>query len=508
MTAPETAPETALVRKVVVAGRDAAAWLSANALLRAFGAAGVTVEVVELPSQLRPFDLYHGLPALSGLHGLLGFDENEVLKAASGTLSLGQSFANFSRTRPPFFHPYGSTGNAINRVPFAQFWFKARQAGLKVEFEDFSINAAAAKQGRFFIPSQELSSFGRFDYGYHLRAVPYVQFLKAQALRRGATVRTTPRFEAKLAPQTGHIHSLILGDGSEVTGDLFIDATGAESLLLGKALATAFESWEQWFPDNRLLAVGGERLKAPPPFAQTRALADSVLHLAPLQDMTGIVHVYHDAQMSDEAALQAAAAVSGLRLGNATVSPLHPGLRAAGWVKNCVGIGEAACVFNPIDSPGLQCIHQGLAYLISLFPVDGDLGLDAGEYNRLTRQAFERLRNFQIGHFQLNQNLDQPYWDYVRATPVPDELAAKYALFKARGAVATFDEETFEADSWLSVFIGHGLMPGSYDPLVDQTPDEEAIGQFRNMLAYIREQVEEMSSHAAYLELYAAKDFL
>lgn len=495
-------------RKVVVVGRDAAAWLSANTILAGLAPAGVTVEVVELPGQLRPADVYAGLPPLEALHRLLGFDENEVLRSAKGTFSLGQSFANFSGTRPPFFHPYGSVGRDIGGLPFAQFWVKARQAGLKAEFEDFSLNAAAAKQGRFFTPTASLSAFGRFDYGYHLSAIPYVQFLKAKGLKRGVTVRPARHVDARLDPQSGHIRCLVLGDGTEVGGDLFVDATGSESLLLGRSLDTPFESWATWFPNDRALTVAGEPLKALPVYAQVRALAAGVLHLAPVQDATSVTHVYHSDHITDEVALENAVAISGLRpRGAATVSPLSPGIRSAAWVGNCIGVGEAACVFNPVDNPGLHVLHMGLVHLLNLFPVDGRFDLDAAEYNRIMRMSYERLRNFQLCHSQLNRNFGLPYWDYLRETPVPDELAVKYALFKARGAVALYDEETFQADDWLSVFIGHGLMPDSYDPLVDQTPDNEAIGQFQAMLRYIREEVDEMSSHAAYLELHASAEF-
>lgn len=496
-------------KRVVIVGRDIAAWLSANALHVALAPAGITVDVVELPGQLRALDVALALPAVEALHRLLGFDENEVLKATSGAYSLGQSFANFARTRRPFFHPYGSVGNPINRLPFIQFWIKAQQAGLNADFEDFSVNAAAAKLGRFFIPTNALGGFGRFDYGYHLRAVPYANYLKAQALRRGVRVHASRRVDTRLHTDTGHITSVILSDGAEVAGDLFIDTSGAESVLLGGALQTPFESWENLFPDNRVLAVAGEQLKSQPAFAQVRALTDSCLHLAPVQDMTGILHVYHDEQLTDDAALQVTAQVAGLRLQpDATVSPLHAGRRTSAWVGNCVGIGEAACVFNPIDSPGLYSIHVGLAHLIGLFPVDDRIDGEAAEYNRQIRRTFERVRDFQLLHGRLNCNFDVPYWDYLRRQAIPDELAHKIDMFEARGIVPLYDDETFQLDSFQTVMIGHGLMPKTYDPIVDQTPDEVAIDAFKRMLNFIREQVQQMSSHGAHLELYAAKDFL
>ncbi len=496
------------IRKVVVAGRDAAAWLTALALHRAFSSAGVTIEVVELPSLLRAADTCAGLPTLQALHRLLGLEEYEVLKAASGTYSLGQSFANFSRIAPPFFHPHGTHGAVIDNVPFAQHWLRARAAGLKVEFEDFSLSAAAAKQNRFFVSSAETSGFGRFDYGYHLRADAYAGYLRAQALRRGIAVTPARRIDARLDAETGHIAALLTESGQEVAGDIFIDATGSDSLLLGGAFKVPFHNWSQWFPDNRILSASGNRMRVLPPYSQVRALKDSTLIMTPLQDGTGVQHLYDGDHMPDQQALESAAVISNLRLrDNAVVTSFAAGRRASAWAGNCVAIGEAACVFSPIDDVSLHGIHLGLAHLVNMFPVDRRMEHEAMEYNRGIRSAFERVRDFQIVHYKLNRNLDQSYWDHMRRIEVPPELAHKIELFKARGMVALYDDETFQIDDWISVFLGHGLMPDSFDPLTGGTTDDEAITHFQGMLTFIRDRVREMSSHDAYIELYAARDF-
>ncbi len=495
-------------RKVVIAGRDAAAWLTALALQRAFAPSGVTVEVVELPGLLRPCDTYASLPALQGLHRLLGLDEYEVLKATAGTYSLGQSFANFSRTAPAFFHPYGTHGAAINRVPFIQHWMRARAGGLKIDFEDFSLTAAAAKQNRFFVPTHELSGLGTFDYGYHVRAGAYVGYLRATGLRRGIQVTPARRIDIDLDAGTGHIRSLVTEAGQAVAGDLFIDATGAESLLLGGALKTPFESWSAWFPDNRILSVSADRLRSLPPYSQVRALSESCLLLTPLQDATSVQHLYDGDHMKDSSALEMAAVVSGLRLrDDAVVSPFAAGRRAVAWSRNCVGIGEAACVLSPIDNVGLHAIHLGLVHLIGMFPVDDDLEPDAAEYNAGLHAALGRVRDFQFAHFKLNRNFDQPYWDHIRNVAASPELEARIELFKARGRIAMYDDESFQADDWMSIFLGHGLVPQSQDPLAGKTPDAEAIAHFQGLLGFIRDQVREMSSHDAYVELYAARDY-
>lgn len=496
------------ISKVVIAGRDASAWLAANALMRAFGRTGLKVEVVELPSLLRAQDVLTSLPALEALHRLLGFDEYAILKAASGTYSLGQSFANFSGAAAPFFHPYGAHGVGIGRHPFMPFWIRARQSGMNVALEDFSLTAAAAKQGRFFLPNDETRLFDPCDYAYHLKAAPYVQYLKAQALRRGVEVQAARLIDAKLDEETGHITGLVTGDGREITGDLFIDATGAESLLLGGALKVPFESWADNFPGNRVLAVSGERLKTLPPYSQVRALSKSCLHLAPLQDRTCLLHVYHDAEMPDQEALETAAVISNLRLGSdAVVSALNIGRRVRTWEKNCIAIGEAACVLDPIDNASLQVVQLGLAHLIDLFPIDEHQSNEAAEYNEQVGTGQVRIRDFQLAHYKLNRIDNEPLWNRLRDMPVPDTLAYKIELFKSRGTVALYEDETFLLDSWLAIFTGHGLMPRSYDPVIDMVPQDEVIRNFQGALGFIKKQVQDMSSHDAFIETYAAKDF-
>jgi tryptophan halogenase len=489
------------VRKVVIVGRDVAAWLSANALIRALGGTGLKVEVAELPGLLRPQDTLASLPPLENFHRLLGFDEHALLRATDGAYTLGQSFAGFSGAAAPFFHPYGSHGGAINRVPFMPLWIKARQAGLNVALEEFSLTAAAAKQGRFFTPTAEMSAFGHLDYACHLKAQPYVQFLKAQAINRGAEVRPVRLFDIRREAETGHITGLISADGLEITGDLFIDATGPESLLLGQGLGVGFESWSQWFPGNRVLTVSGERLRSLPAYSQVRALTSGCLHLTPVQDMTGVQHVYNNAYMTDQEALEAAALTAGLRLQpDAVVSPLMTGRRQQAWVGNCIAVGEAAGSFDPMDNVDLHALQTGLVHLIDLFPVTPDSRLEAQEYNDQMQQSFERIRDYQIAHYKLNRIDNIPFWDRLRAMEIPDTLAYKIELFMARGMVPLYEEEVFVADDWLALFAGHGLMPRSYDPMANMTPDEDAIRHFQNILGVIRQTVEKMSTHDAFIE--------
>lgn len=489
------------IRSVAVVGRDVSAWLTALALQRAFGRQGVSVTVVELPSALRAVDAVIALPALEGLHRLLGLDESEVLAACSGVYALGQQFANWSRSRPPFVHAYDSQGAALRQVPFLHYWLKARAEGLNVALEDFSLGAAAAKHGRFIVHNDATDSFSKARNGYHLDAQSYVRLLRHKAMAAGAQ-RVAGTLD-RVARTPAGVASVTLNGGASVAADLFVDASGPDAVLAGRALEVPFESWSSWFPCDRILAASGPRLKPLPAMSRISAFGAGWMGMFPLQDRTPVVAAYDSRRISDEEMARTASVLAGMALGDAVVSPFAAGCRAAPWTGNCVAIGEAAACLEPLDAAPLHMIHLGISHLITLFPVDADNLLEAHPYNEAVLSHARNLRDFQIAHYRLNERLDESFWDGARAAEPPPGLAYKLDLFAARGAVALYEDETFQEENWISILIGHGLIPRGHDPQADAMPREEQIQSFQRMLGFIAAEVREMPSIEAQLELFA-----
>jgi tryptophan halogenase len=295
-----------LCNRVVVVGRDAALWLSANVIRAALGGSGVTVTAIELPSRLGPADVYATLPQLEALHSQLRIDESALLRAVQGAFTLGQNFADASGARQPFLHAYGAYGTAIDGQDFFAYWLKARGLGLPVGLEDFSLTAAAARQGRLLIPDDETEKYGRSDYGYHLPAAAYIRSLRGLAVHDGITVYTTETVEVV---REGDRVTAIAFEGQQVEGDLFVDATG-EGLLIDM-LGVARESWRDTFPADRMLVAAAAKFAAIPAYAEIRANAQGWTVLHPSQALTHVVQVYASSLCSDEEACRAAAESGG-----------------------------------------------------------------------------------------------------------------------------------------------------------------------------------------------------
>ncbi len=488
------------VNRVVVVGRDAPLWLAASVVQAALGPSGVTVQAVELPSLLSAGDVHMTMPAQEALHNMLRIDESALLRATGGGFSLGQNFTDVSGATPAFFHAHGAYGAQIDNKDFFPYWLKARGLGLGVALEDFSLTAVAAKQGRILLPDEATETYGRTDYGYHLPALAYAARLKALALRQGVAAHQAVVAEPILDPDTGDILALALDDGRRVEGQLFIDATGREGLLIGGALGVAHESWRPYFPADRVLTASGPRFASIPPYAEVRAWAGGWVGLYPSQARTHVAQVYSSASCGDDEAFEVAARVAGLALDDAVVRTLDPGRRVAAWDRNCVAIGEAACAFDPVHGVDLQAVQLGLVHLLSLFPAGGDVSVERAEYNDVMRLVFERVRDFQSAHYVLNRYGASAFWTQARAAAVSPDLTHQIETFQARGEMPPFEHETFVTDSWRALFTGHGLIPETHGPMIDRTSPELMKSEFRRILGFVKDQVLAQPTHDLYLE--------
>lgn len=487
--------------RIVVAGRDAALWLSVLLLQRALAPAGVAIAAVELPALLGGADLYPALPPLEALHAQIGIDEAALLRATGGCFTLGQHFTDAAGRAPSFLHAYGGAGSPIAGEDFFAYWLKARRFGLSVPLEDFSLAAAAAKQGRLLIPNDETAAFCRSDYGYHLPAAAYARSLRSLAEKRGVAIRLARTLRPELDPESGDIVAVGI-EGERIAGDLFVDTSGPEAPMM-RAVEAGWESWRVQFPADRLLVATGPALAPIPVHAEIRAWDGGWTALHPAVGATHVVQAYASGACSDDAALARGRSISGLTLDDIAVRPLESGRRPA-WRRNCIAIGEAACVFDPVHGVDLHAIQLGLVHLLACFPAGARHDAQRAEYNRATQAAFERVRDFQAAHYALARYAGG-FWDAGRNAPHPSAVAHAIDLFRARGEVALFEQDSFLPDSWRALFLGHGLIPDSHLPTIDRTPPDEVKAQLRHMLSFVREQVRKAPAHDQYLARIMAR---
>lgn len=474
---------SAAPRHVVIVGRDADLWLTATALRAALGPAGVEVTTLELPSRLGPATAYATLPPIESLHARLGLYEAALLRSTDGSFSLGSNIV--PSAGDPFFLAHGSYGAPIDGSDFFPFWVKARRHGLEARLEDFSPTAMAARHGRILFPDEQTETFGRTDYAYHLPAIAYASILKSHAARLGVTMHQAIGVEVKRAG--GAIEAVVPDGGSPMTGDLFIDASGSEAVLIGPTAAT--RDWRQFFPGDRQLKARGARFTAVPAYADVRLSQNSWTALRASQTATYVVCSYRAEDQDDESAVAAATGASGLTLSDVVITPVSPAIRETAWDSNCVAIGSSACALDPLLDLDLHVVQLGIVHLLSLFPTSIAAEAERAEYNRITRSLFERLRDFQSAVYFLT--------GVSRAAP--ESLLHKVATFRARSVIAPMEDETFSPDQWRALFAGLGLIPEGWPPAIETVPTEQMKEGFRRILGFVKNKVLDQPNHDHYL---------
>ncbi|MBV7260346.1 tryptophan halogenase family protein [Erythrobacter crassostreae] len=492
------------VKSVVIAGGGTAGWMTAAALAKTLGGAGVSVTLVESEAIATVGVGEATIPAITKFNQRLGIDEHDFMRATQATYKLGIEFADWGALGESYFHPFGRYGFDLEAVEFHQHWARLRSLGDAHGLEDYSLNTLAAYQGKFVRPEPDHGSvIGQLGYAFHFDASLYAAFLRDFAERRGATRIEGLIESVEQDGETGSITALKLDGDRRVAGDLFIDCTGFRGLLIDGACGSHFHDWGHWLPCNRAVAVACEKQGEPVPYTRSTAREAGWQWRIPLQHRTGNGHVFCDAYLSAEKAEEVLLANLD---GEPVSSPNHlrfrTGHRQEFWSSNCVAIGLSSGFLEPLESTSIHLIQMGISKLISLFPSAIEAPIDRAEYNRLMRDDFEHIRDFLVLHYKATRRDDSPFWDYVREMDIPDSLARKIELLQSQGRFFKYDAELFDVTSWLAVAEGQGLGPQGFNPLAQGLSDQNLRQSMENMRGAYAKAAAAMPTHQAYIERF------
>ncbi len=492
------------IQRVVIVGGGAAGWMTAAALSTLFKKRPLSVELIE-SEQIGVVGVGEAtLPHLRFFNQRLGIDEPDFMRSTQATYKLGIEFANWGRLGDAYIHPFGEFGRSINGVAFHHYWLRLRQAGRERDIGEFSLPVAAAGKDRFAYPDSDPTSvLSSYSYAYQLDASLYARYLRACSESRGVKRHEGIVTRVKQHTETGFIESLVLRDGREIGGELFIDCSGFRGLLIEQTLAAGYEHWRHWLPCDRAIAVASENVGRIPPY--TRAVAESSgwRWRIPLQHRIGNGHVYSSDHTSDDEALRVLLdSLDGDAVSEPNRLRFATGRRKQMWLKNCVAIGLSAGFLEPLESTGIHLIQLAIMKLVEFFPDTDFEPLNAVEFNRTMRMEIERIRDFLVLHYTATERDDSEFWNRCRTLEQPESLKRSVALFRRFGHVMRYAGGLFLEPSWVAVYLGQRLVPLHYDPRVDSYRLDTLSAQLTRLKGLIRQAAESLPDHAAALRHY------
>jgi tryptophan halogenase len=442
------------------------------------------------------------IPPLKLFNANLGIDENDFMRNTQGTFKLGIEFADWARKGHSYMHPFGQFGADFDSIPVHQYWLKSRSGGDETPLSDYSVACVAAKKGRFERPTRDPRLVqSTFDYAYHLDATLYARYLRRYSEQRGVR-RIEGRVETvKQDPESGFITGVSLADGQQVDADFFIDCTGFRGLLIEGALETGYEDWTHWLPCDRAVAVPCQSGGDFTPYTRSTAREAGWQWRIPLQHRIGNGYVYCSQFISDDEATSTLLDnLDGESLAKPRPLRFTTGRRRKFWNKNCVAIGLAAGFMEPLESTSIHLIQSAIARVLALFPDRRFDALAIEEFNRITTNEYERVRDFLILHYHATQRDDSPLWRYCASMSIPDTLQYKLDHFRRYGRLVTDGMELFQNPSWLAVHIGQLNWPERYDPLVDERSHVDSARLLAGLRRVIDETTDTMPTHRAFID--------
>lgn len=494
---------------IVIVGGGTSGWMCAAALVAKLDPKRNRVRLIE-SDEIGTVGVGEAtLPQMKDFNDFVGIDEVEFMKATQATFKLGIEFVGWGRRGERYIHPFGTYGKPIGNAEFFHYWLRARGSKSAEDLGDYCMPIAAARAGRFALPGADKSDVrNAFSYAYHIDAFSYARYLRGWSEARGLE-----RIEGRIVDVTRHaedggVSSVTLASGTSVSGDLFIDCSGFRALLIGEAMGSGFESWSEWLPCDRAVAVPCDRAGDFTPYTRSTAREAGWQWRIPLQHRTGNGYVYSSAHLSDdEAATTLLANLDGPAQASPRALRFEAGKRAQSWRGNVVGIGLAGGFLEPLESTSLYLVQMGIAFLLTLLPTSRrvDPALST-EFNRNIDVEYDRIRDFLILHYHANAREDGQLWRHCREMTLPGSLQAKIERFRHRGHIHAYRDGLFGPPSWQAVFVGQNIAAVGHDRLAEVMPEAVLRDRMRALHGEIKAGVAAMPSHADTVRAYCAAD--
>ena len=259
------------------------------------------------------------------------------------------------------------------------------------------------------------------------------------------------------------IAALITQSGERLTPDLYCDACGFRSELLGRALGEPFLSYEDALFCDRAVIAGWPRTDEPiKPYTVAETMDAGWCWQIEHESWINRGYVYSSKFMSDQTALDEFLKKNPKVANEPRLVKFRSGRYARNWVGNVVGIGNAVGFVEPLEATALQIICVQASTLVdslvdSLCEPNPTL---IHLYNEYNSRAWDDIRDFLAVHYKFNTRLETPFWRQCREETELCGAAAVHHFYVENGPSAlgkNFNlspNNPYNLDGYLAMFIG------------------------------------------------------
>jgi tryptophan 7-halogenase len=465
---------TGQIKHVVIVGGGSAGWLTAGVIAAdhcAAAGSGLQVTVIESPD-VGPIGVGEGTwPTMRDTLRRIGVSESDFLRECDASFKQGSRFNGWRNGDDSdyYFHPF-VLPQGYTETNLVAGWLQRHANVPFADLVSFQPHLCVQNKAPKQAATPEYAAVA--NYAYHLDASKFGLFLRKHCTERLGVRLLLDHVVGIESHPNGDIAALQTKSQGRLPGDLFVDCTGLQSLLLGRHYQTPFVSQKHVLFNDAALALQVPYPDDNSPIAsQTVSTAQSSGWIwdIGLPTRRGIGHVYSSAHISDD---QAEAELHRYVERVAGPAPqakarkltFEPGYRQHFWQRNCVAIGLSAGFIEPLEASALALVELSAAMLSDQMPTTREeMDIVARRFNDSFTYRWERVIDFLKLHYVLSRRTTSAFWrDNVAPATIPDRLRELLVLWRHQPP-SRYDlhrvEEVFPSASYQYVLYGMGFRP-------------------------------------------------
>ncbi len=331
------------------------------------------------------------------------------------------------------------------------------------EFRDVDISSALMNRDRVWYPQEDGAPNVQEWHGFHLENTLLVDVLERIAREAGVEITDATVSNVERGPQG--IAALHLDDGRKLEADLYVDASGFRSELLGKTLEVPFESFDKMLFCNRAIVSGWDRQDDEPilPFTTAETMDAGWAWKIEHENIINRGYVFSSDFISDDQACAEFLRKNPRITREPRVVKFRSGRYQKMCVDNVIAIGNASGFVEPLEATALMVIcsqcdslvqslhHSGMEFGPAMRDfLNGHLGI-----------MWDNVRDFLAFHYKFNTRLSTPFWKHAQEDTDISPLDELMELYRENGPTGLLryklpngPENDFGIEGYLVMLLG------------------------------------------------------
>ena len=497
-----------VVKRIVIVGGGTAGWITASWFARRWSKR-LDVVVIDKTQPERVGVGEATLLSFPEVMRQMNYEPKQWMNEIDATYKAGILFPGWGKKENVIWHPFGfgilgdGDNPNIPRVPLYDVWSNYQD---QYDIKDISGLYKSAMKNNIE------PDYIRDTYAYQIDCGKLVQFLQKNTipfLKEYIQSDVVEVYKDGIADDItkSNIKKLVLDDGSEITGDLFIDCTGWKQMLIGE---NNVDLSDRLFIDTAFAAKVEYENKSQEmhPYTDCAALEHGWRWRIPTRSRIGTGYCFNRSITDPDVVADAFVKHWNNRIKKQDLRMLDwkPQYVKKFWEGNVVPIGLSAGFIEPLESTGLALMIRGCEFLEESMVDCFYNPYETGIYDIRMKCAFESAVDYVNMHYSYCER-EGKFWDYVRLSHeksgmqkyMEDQINDPHLITFQQHRSSSF----FGGSNWHVWLLQ--LMPEIVKKEYWYEDVKEIVPRFENYLARLDSSVKQSISHKSILNHWHGK---